>query len=114
MAKTALSQLGEQIEAIRTEAFAAGYAAAMQSIRECAAKPASLAHARAAAAPQRARRGRPPAAPPAAPASRRRRARATPAAVAAPQRGRRAARPQRGTNARYVEEVLQSNAPRAL
>ena len=118
MAKTALNQLEEQIEAIRKEAFAAGYAAAMQSIREFAAKPAPGATApAAAAAPQRrrpGRPGRPAAAPPApAPAPRQRRARAaTPAA--APQRGRRAARPQRGTNARYVEEVLQSNAPRAL
>ena len=40
MAKTALTQLQDQIEAVRREAFAAGYAAAMQSIREFAAKPA--------------------------------------------------------------------------
>ncbi|HKS89342.1 MAG TPA: hypothetical protein VJR70_07885, partial [Stellaceae bacterium] len=38
------------------------------------------------------------------------------AAAAASQRGRRASgqRPRRGTNARLVEEVLQSAAPRAL
>ena len=30
MAKSALTQLQEQIEAVRREAFAAGYAAAMQ------------------------------------------------------------------------------------
>src|SRR5437016_9490697 len=120
MARTALNQLQDQIEAVRREAFAAGYAAAMQSIRELAAKPAPGAEA-ATSAP---RRGRPRAAAPArstasarsarsAPAMRQRRGRA--AAGAAP-RARRASsqRPQRGTNARLVEEVLQSNSPRAL
>ena len=42
MAKTALTQLQDQIEAVRREAYAAGYAAAMQAIRDfaagCAAK----------------------------------------------------------------------------
>src|SRR5205807_835776 len=106
MARTALNQLQDQIEAVQREAFAAGYAAAMQSIRELAAKPAPGAEL-AAGAP---RRGRPRAAPPArsarsarsAPATRQRRGRA--AAGAAP-RARRASsqRPQRGTNARLVE-----------
>ncbi len=36
MAKTAVSQLQEQIEAIRREAFAAGFEAAMQSVRQFA------------------------------------------------------------------------------
>lgn len=40
MAKTAVSQLEDQIELIRREAFAAGYAAAMQAIREVASHPA--------------------------------------------------------------------------
>ena len=40
MAKSALTQLQEQIEAVRREAFAAGYAAAMQSIRDVASQPA--------------------------------------------------------------------------
>ncbi|MGE5268481.1 MAG: hypothetical protein ACM3JG_02290 [Thiohalocapsa sp.] len=110
MARTALTELQEQIEAVRREAFAAGYAAAMQSIREFVAKPA------------------PGAQPPPTPTRRRRMATATAAQPAAGRRGgrRRAAvpasvggrgrgqRPQRGTNARLVEEVLQSNSPRAL
>ncbi|HTV89017.1 MAG TPA: hypothetical protein VME41_08385 [Stellaceae bacterium] len=115
MAKTtAVNQLQEQIDAIRREAFAQGYAAAMQAVRDLAARPAPGAGA---AAP----RGRPttvhPAPAAAAPAGRRGRPRANAAPTApAPRRGGRAAvpRPQRGTNARYVEEVLQSNAPRAL
>jgi hypothetical protein len=112
MAKTAVNQLQEQIEAIRREAFAAGYTAAMQAIREVAAKPAPGA-APAPAAPRRQQRGvRQAAAVPA----RRGRPRTATAAPAARRTGRAAAapRPQRGTNARFVEEVLQSNAPRAL
>jgi hypothetical protein len=108
MAKTALTQLQDQIEAVRREAFAAGYAAAMQSVRNVASQPAPGAVPPATRAPGRPR----PAAP----------ARATPpgrqkrAAARAPQRASRAPdkRPRRGTNAQLVEEVLQSNAPRAL
>jgi hypothetical protein len=105
MAKTALTQLQDQIEAVRREAFAAGYAAAMQSIRDFAAKPA------------------PGAAPPAArPQQRRRRTAGTGrqpqprATTRSPRRAARApgGRPRRGSNARLIEEVLQSNAPRAL
>lgn len=121
MAKTALNTLQDQIEAVRREAFAAGYAAAMQAVRELAAKAAPGAET-GGAAPQRGRRravGRPSAAAPSAagasdrPAARRGR---QPRVANAPARGRRAAtqRPQRGTNARLVEEVLQSAAPRAL
>ncbi len=113
MAKTALTQLQDQIEAVRREAFAAGYAAAMQSIRDFAAKPAPGAEPAAARTPGRRRSAA--AAQPAAPArvSRQRQPRAT--ARAARGKGRASAhRPQRGTNARFVEEVLQSNAPRAL
>lgn len=110
MAKTAVNQLQEQIEAVRREAYAAGFAAAMQSIREFAARQAP------AAEPQ-----------PAEPQGRRRAAEGPRPATASgqpqphpaartPQRTRRAgaSRPQRGTNARLVEEVLHSNAPRAL
>ena len=110
MAKTALTQLQDQIEAVRREAFAAGYAAAMQSIRDFAAKPAAAAEPVA----TRPQRGRRPAAPArAAPPARQRQPRAP---ARTPRRAGRAAagRPQRGTNARLVEEVLQSNAPRAL
>jgi hypothetical protein len=105
MAKTALTQLQEQIEAVRREAFAAGYAAAMQSIREFAAKPAPNGDPL-----TRQPRG---AAPAQSTPVRQRQPRAT---AAAPQRARRSPtpRPQRGTNARLIEEVLQSNAPRAL
>ena len=130
MAKTALTQLQDQIEAVRREAFAAGYAAAMQAIRDAASQPAPGA---APAAPGR-RPGRPRAAAPARAAPRRStsaqsapasaapaqsprgRRRQPRAAARAPQRGGRASgkRPQRGTNARLVAEVLQSSAPRAL
>jgi hypothetical protein len=122
MARTALNTLQDQIEAVRREAFAAGYAAAMQAVRELATKPAPGA-AGAAAAPRRGRRpgsGRAAAATPAsasAPAAAGRRRRQPRAATAPAPRGRRAAgaqRPQRGSNARMVEEVLQAAAPRAL
>jgi len=115
MAKSALTQLQEQIEAVRREAFAAGYAAAMQSIRDVASRPVPGTAPVATRAPGRPRSAAPARATP---------ARATPpgrqrpprAAARAPQRASRAPgkRPQRGTNARLVEEVLQSNAPRAL
>ena len=110
MAKTALTHLQEQIEAVRREAFAAGYAAAMQSVREFAARPASGSAPAAAAPRRRASDATPPAA--AAPSRQRR-----PRGAAKPPRAARrspVARPQRGTNARFVEEVLHSNAPRAL
>jgi hypothetical protein len=102
MAKTALTQLQDQIEAVRREAFAAGYAAAMQSIRDVAAQPAPV------AAPSRRGYGGPPLPPPRE-RQPRASARTTPRASRAPRQ-----RPQRGTNAQLVEEVLQSNAPRAL
>jgi len=124
---TAINQLQDQIEAVRREAFAAGYAAAMQAVREVAAKPAPGAEGAAAAQP--ARRGRPAgrprggaqrsaravrsAAQPAARQPRQRRAAAAkPATRAARASG--GGRPQRGTNAKLVEDVLQANAPRAL
>jgi hypothetical protein len=101
MAKTALTQLQDQIEAVRREAFAAGYAAAMQAIRDLAAK----AIPGAAAAPSRPQRRAGSAAGSGRPA----RQRQPRAGTRAPRR-----RPQRGINAQLVEEVLQSNAPRAL
>lgn len=106
MAKTALSELQQQIEAVRSEAYAAGYAAAMQSIREFAARSAPVQGGET-AEPRRRRTPRGPArqAQPATP--RRQRA-------GSRQRGSPAGRPPRGSNARMVEEVLQSNAPRAL
>jgi hypothetical protein len=95
MAKTALTQLQDQIEAIRREAYAAGFAAAMQAIRDFAAHPG------AAAAP--ARRGRPAKSAPVAPPRRGR----PPAAAAKSGRATRR-RPQRGTNARLIAEVLKA------
>ncbi len=95
MAKTALTQLQDQIEAVRREAFAAGYAAAMQSIRDFTAKPAPGAEP-AAARPQRRRRSAAVPARPGRPA----RQRQPRAAAASPRRAGRtqAGRPQRGTN----------------
>jgi hypothetical protein len=102
MAKSALDQLQDQIDAIRQEAYAAGYAAAMQAIREFVARPAASAPTRERAVTPRAA----PVAPGPAPAS------------AAPRRGRRptaakvtrpvAKRPQRGTNALLIAEVLRA------
>jgi hypothetical protein len=94
MVKTALTQLQDQIEAIRREAYDDGYAAAMQAIRDFAAAPA--------------------AAPATVPAPRARRASKTPpVAKPAPRRvtakaPSAARRPQRGTNARLIAEVLQA------
>jgi hypothetical protein len=98
-----MNQLQDQIEAIRREAYEAGYAAAMQAIRDFTGRPAGAAAAPRAAAPRAAapRVATPPraAAKPAAekPAPRRRRA---------PVRATASGRPQRGTNARLIVEVL--------
>ena len=95
MAKTAVTQLQDQIEAIRREAYTAGYAAAMQAIRDFAARPGSSASP--------VRRGRPAkAAAPAAPR------RGRPRGPAAKPRRAARRRPQRGTNARLVAEVLKA------
>jgi hypothetical protein len=96
MAKTALTLLQDQIEAIRREAYTAGYAAAMQAVRDFAARPAV---------------------PTAAPAHQTHRTKAT--APAVQRRGRRPAaagvvprstgcRPQRGANAELIAEVLKA------
>jgi len=100
MARTALTQLQEQIEAVRREAYAAGYAAALQAVREFASR-ATLGAAEPAATARG--RGRPRRAQP---AQRRRGTARTASSPANP-------RPQRGTNARLIEEVLQAFAPRA-
>ena len=102
MAKTALNQLQDQIEAIRKEAYAAGYAAAMQVIRDFTGRPAAGTRA-AAAVPTRvrARVTRVTKAAAAKPAVRSRRR-----VAAKPANGGR--RPQRGTNARLIAEVLKA------
>ena len=113
MARTAVIELRQQIEEVRREAFAAGYAAAIQAIRELASHPVPGA----ASAPPRPRGGtarktlsitRGTTATP----TRRRRARVSEGAA----RTRRptARRPRRGANAQMIEEVLQAAAPRAL
>jgi hypothetical protein len=94
MAKSALTQLQEQIEAVRREAFAAGYEAAMAIIREVTARPALGAPG--AEAPPRPRRAAAAEATPAPP----------------PGRRRGGPRPRRGTNAHLVEEVLKAITPR--
>src|ERR1700734_2737819 len=103
MAKTALTQLQDQLEAIRREAYDAGYAAAMQAIRDLVARPPSAAQGtKAPPRPRSAPKAKvKPAAPAAKPAPRRR---GRPAAKA-PAATRR---PQRGTNARLIAEVLQA------
>lgn len=102
MAKTALSELQQQIEEVRREAFAAGYAAAIRAIRQVASRSPpgpgtspsrgrrteSAASMRISRRPSDARKG----------ASRK--------AVAA--------RPLRGANAQNVENILQAAAPGAL
>jgi hypothetical protein len=117
MAQTALTQLQQQIEAVRREAFAAGYAAAMQAIRDFSAKPASTDTP--SAPPQRRTRGRrarksPPVAAAKPAAQRPARAARSPHRAAKSSRGASARRPQRGSNARMIEEILQSMAPRAV
>lgn len=108
MAKSALTQLQDQIEAIRNEAFAAGYAAAMQVIQKAASQAAPGAPS-AAAGQRRAA----PAEAAAAPRPRRQGATRAPTGAAAKAGRAAAARPRRGTNARLVSEVLQAIAPRA-
>ena len=109
MAKTAITGLQQQIEEVRREAFAAGYAAAMQVIRELASRPAPSAGTAPSGRGGGARRGRTGAARP---SLRRRRAETTEST--ARRRRPAARRPQRGENAQRVGEILKSSAPRAL
>jgi hypothetical protein len=100
MAKTAAISLQDEIELVRREAFAAGYAAAMKLIREHAsrAKPDSAMRPRSqrrqvsAAQPARKPRGR--------------------GAARSPKGDASAKRSPRGTNARLIIEVLEAIAPR--
>ena len=126
MARTAITELQQQIEAVRREAFAAGYAAAMEAIREVTSRAAPGTKT-AAAAPTRRGRGRGrgrararqarPAVAKATPTRRRRiRTTRTTRATTATARTRRtpARRPQRGTNARMIGEILKAAEPRAV
>jgi hypothetical protein len=105
MAKAAMSQLEDQVELIRREAYEAGYAAAIQAIREIASRPAPTENRPTPTAP--AQRGRPPRQPQ--PAPRKAQARQT-HADSKPA----AKRLERGSNARFVEEVLRALAPQAV
>ena len=104
---TAMSELQQQIEEVRREAFAAGHAAAMNAIRELASRSAPDAGATGARRRSDAGRKSRVTAPP-----RRRRARAS-ETTARPRRSA-AHRPPRGANAQRVEEILKESAPRAL
>ena len=111
MARTAIGELEQQIEQVRRQAFAAGYAAAMEAIRGLASQPAPSTGMPTAPrrrggrqrVGRRSARTKP---------TQRRQARAT--AGRAPRRSAAAARLQRGANAQRIEEVLQAAAPRAL
>jgi hypothetical protein len=87
MTKTALTRLQDEIDAVRREAFAEGYAAAMEAVREFASR-----HPAAAASSE---------------------PRATGVSPAVSRERPRNRRPRRGTNAKLIESVLQSIAPRA-
>jgi hypothetical protein len=109
MVRTAVTELQQQIEEVRREGFAAGYAAAMQAIREAASRSAPKAGSTS-TTPRR--RGGARQVTPAAPRTAQGRARGT----SGTPRTRQSAthRPQRGTNARLIEEILQASAPRAV
>ena len=103
MARTAATKLQDEIELVRREAFAAGYAAAMKLIREYASRSKSDSATRPrsqrqqASAPQRAPAGR----------------RQGRSAARSPKGDAPAKRSPRGTNARLIIEVLEEIAPRA-
>lgn len=94
MTKTALTRLQDEIDAVRREAFAEGYAAAMRVVRELASQPAPEPVSR--PTPGGAER-RPP-------------SEDEPAREDGPPRSHRL---RRGTNAKLIESVLRSIAPRA-
>ena len=112
MARTAMTELQQQIEEVRREAFAAGYAAAIQAIRDLASRPAPGA-ASAARPPRRStRRSRRNTGRSGTTAATRRGAVTTRAT--ARRRGLAGPRPQPGSNAQLIEEILQAASPRAL
>jgi hypothetical protein len=110
-AKVAMTELQQQIEAVRRDAFAAGYAAAMRSILDVASRSAPKTRITA-GAPNRRGRGRARQAEPAAQPATRRRTRAT--GVSASTRRSVAGPAQRGANALMIDEILTAVAPRAV
>jgi hypothetical protein len=108
MTNAAMTELQQQIEEVRREAYAAGYAAAMQVILDAASRPAPKAGTTA-AAPGRRAPGRVLQVAPAAKPTRPRRARGIGAAAAT--RPSANGRAQRGNNALIIEEILKTTAP---
>ena len=106
MPKAGMTELQLQIEEVRRQAYAAGYAAAMQVILDATSRPAPKAGTTA-AAPGRRGRGRVRQAAPAAKLNRRTRATGAPATTRPSANGRA----QRGTNALIIEEILKAMAP---
>src|ERR1700719_211501 len=105
MPKVGMTELQQHIEAVRREAYAAGFTAAMQVILDAASRPPPK-PGTTAAAPGRRRQGRVSQAAPAAKPTRPRRTRTT--ATTRPSTNGRA---QRGTNALIIEEILKAMAP---
>lgn len=123
MARTLVTEFQRQIEAVRHEAFAAGYAAAMDAVFQLASLPARQVAGSAVSRNRGNGRGLGWAAREAAPVQeksvpRRRTARAgvngqiTGAGTRSPRSEAR--RMPRGTNAQMIEEILKEVAPRAL
>ena len=113
MAKTAVSELRQQIEEVRREAFAAGYAAAMHVVRELASRPGPNAGSNAVSRRAGSGRTRSTEMRAKSTAARQRRAGSTEGATTRRRRSA-AGRPERGANAQSVEEILKTSAPRAL
>jgi hypothetical protein len=111
MTKGAMTEFQQQIEEVRRQAYAAGYAAAMQVILDATSRPAPKAGTTA-AAPGGRRQGRVRQPAPATKPTRPRPTRAT--GAAATTRLSANGRAQRGTNALIIEEILKAMAPSAV
>ena len=111
--RTAVTELQQQIEEVRREAFAAGYAAAMQAVRELASHAVS--NARGSKSRRRGAAGRKASITPRTTATptRRRRVRASDGAASGPRRSAPRRLP-RGANAQRIEEILKASAPGGL
>ena len=112
-----ITELEQQIEAVRQEAYADGYAAAMKEMKELTARPAPDGNnVRELSRNRGGSRGTQEAAPKSRLAHRRRNTRTVSRTAGATSRTDRSAmrRSRRGTNAVLIAEVLKSAAPRAL
>ena len=123
MTETVLNELQNQIEAIRHEAFADGYAAAMKAVHELTSRSvpkqsAELAVSNSSGAESETVRSEPDQAASllrtSDPVRRSPVKRDAARPVATGTRGSRGRRAKRGTNARMVQEILQKAAPRAV